>query len=414
MTIRSRLRARRYAALVLLDQSVWTGSNFVLTVVTARSLTTAEFGAFSFSYIFAILVIGLVSSGVGEQVAVHHVDESDAARRSTAQEAIGFAFAFGALAGLLALAVSAVVAPELSPVMRLFAFAIVPLAVQEAWRGLFLGTRRPQLAAVNDGVWAVVQFGSLWGFATMDGELSVADAVLAWGLGALTGSILGAWQERVLPRPARAWGWWRRHRVSILSYSTEYVLRQWLTQAVGWIVGITSGVRELGILRAAQVTYGPVALAFVAFRAGTIPQLRGQVREGDPGVRRRVVRSALVLGAGVVLWGLALQVVPGMGPLLVGVHWREAADVANFVGLQRAGAGIALGFIVGLRALALRRESTRIIVATSVATIAGGLVGARVAGALGAAVALAIAAVLPLPLWWATFSRALTRERSRR
>ena len=75
--------------------------------------------------------------------------------------------------------------------------------------------------------------------------------------------------------------------------------------------------------------------------------------------------------------------------------------------LASAAVGAQIGAEIGLRALALVRESLRARIWTTLLLVAGGVVGARLAGGVGTAWGLVVAESVGAATWWFLLTRAL-------
>ena len=131
-------------------------------------------------------------------------------------------------------------------------------------------------------------------------------------------------------------------------------------------------------------------------------RLRAERPEAFVGAVRRV---SVGLGAVVLLWGLAVALLPaGLGRQLLGASWDDARPVLVPVTVYWAAIGVGVAPIAGLRVLAAARQSFRVRLVVAPATILGGVGGALVGGAMGAATGNAVMMVLAAALWWRVFS----------
>jgi hypothetical protein len=121
-----------------------------------------------------------------------------------------------------------------------------------------------------------------------------------------------------------------------------------------------------------------------------------------------LVRSCVFLssslGAVALLWGLVALAIPdSLGESLLGETWTAAQVVLLPMTVMVVCNAASVGAMTGLRVLQAATTSLHVRTASSVLTVAGGLIGAWLGNAEGAAWGLAGAAAISLPVWWRAF-----------
>ncbi|MGH3851215.1 MAG: hypothetical protein ACRDRT_16245, partial [Pseudonocardiaceae bacterium] len=156
MTTSGRLRSR--AAWVLGGQGFSSGSNFLVTALVLATAPTAQFVTFSISITAVLLIIQLSRSAVSVPFVLAHSGTGGSG--SDHRAALGAVSALGALsAGGMAL-MAWISDPYLDGGRQQFlvlAIGIAPLMLQDSLRYLAFAKARPQVAALSDGIWIVLQ-----------------------------------------------------------------------------------------------------------------------------------------------------------------------------------------------------------------------------------------------------------------
>lgn len=381
------------------DQAVSSLTNFALAVLVARSVGPRSFGAFALVMSAYALALGAARAVVGEPLGIRHSSSSVTRSRSLIADATGAALLLGALCGAALLPVSAVVPDGLRLPFLVLAVALPGLVLQDAWRYVFVAAGEPRRAFVNDVVWAVAQLGTIgWLVGTGDpGEVAL---LAVWGASATVAALVGCRQARVVPRPAGAGRWLRRHRDLWPRLGMEFGAMTGAWQLVMFLAGAVAGLVALGSIRAAQTLFGPLNLAFLTVPLVAVPELSRQRAKGGS-----VLGASAVVGGGLCLLALAggvlLAAMPvGLGRDLLGSSFESGHALLLPMTLLLASTGVNIGAIVGLRCMGAADRSLRTRLVTAPVLVVSGAVGAVVGGAFGAAAALALANWFAAVLWW--------------
>lgn len=381
------------------DQAVSSLTNFALAVLVARSVGARSFGAFALVMSVYALVLGGTRAVVGEPLGIRHSNSSLARSRDLIADAAGAALVLGAACAAVLLAVSAVVPGGLRLPFLMLAVALPGLVLQDAWRYAFVAAGDTRRAFVNDVVWAVAQLGTiLWLVGTGNPSESVLLGV--WGASATVAALVGCRQAGVVPRPAGAGRWLRRHRDLWPRLGVEFGAMTGAWQLVMFLAGAVAGLVALGSIRAAQTLFGPLNLAFLTVPLVAVPELSRQRARGGS-----VLGASAVVGAGLCLLALAggavLAVMPAaLGRELLGSSFASGHALLLPMTLLLASTGVNIGAIVGLRCMGAVDRSLRTRLMTAPLLVVSGATGAVLGGAFGAASALALANWIAAALWW--------------
>ncbi len=381
----------RHGAWTVLDQALFAGANFAVNVMLARWLDPAGYGAYTVAYT-VFLLLGTVHGGyLVEPMLVFGAGRFGGRLERYLRLVLGghgrltLAFA-GALTAGAALAYGLGSHPL---ALALAAFALAQAAILFQWtmRSACFVRTQPALAAVSDGLYAVVM---LAGVAALErqGALGVVSAIGLVGAaslvaGAVTAVRLGiplsAGADDGLAEDAR-----EQHR----GYG------RWAapTGALEWVGGflpflllpLGAGLAATGALRALFNLVMPVLHASTALTKLLVPVF---VRAGTDEARRRL---AVRVGGGLVAGALAWALVIGLaGRPILSLVYDGQYDA--YGGLLWLVALLPLAAVVSNVATALLRAEERpeaVFAARAAASGTAATVGAALVFALGVAGAL--------------------------
>lgn len=395
----------------LADQLLSSATNFLLSVLVARTVGPSELGAFSVAYATFTFSLGAVRAIAGELLAVRHSAVSADEWREGVTRSAGTALMAGILVGAGCLIAGAGAVEPFRSVLSIVGLSLPFLLVQDVWRFAFFARGRGSAAFVNDVVWVVVMFAAFALLRYYDVS-SVAWLTLGWASAGCLAAIVGVFQLKVLPSdPLSAARWLRGHRELAPRFVAEFLVSSGVSNLTLFAIGGIAGLGELGRLRAGEIALGPLTVLFAG--AGLVATPEGvRLLHESPG---RLVRGcrwlSLALVAGVIAWGAIVSIVPrAIGELLLRANWDTARSLLLPLSIALIGYGFSFGAWTGLRALAAARRSLRARCIDGALTFSLGLTGAYLGGATGVAWGYAVTGCLrSLNAWW-QFTRAL-RER---
>ena len=247
----------------ILDQGLSSFTNFGLAIVVARESSTKELGAFEILFSIYLFAVGCSRALSSEPLLVRHSDNTQREVEGPAARAMGAAFLVSILAGLICLLIAPAFESEVRGPLIAFGVMMPGLLVQDAWRYVFFAAGRPAKAFVNDAIWTVVQF-SLLGWLLLRERPGLTMLVLAWGVSALVGAVIGVVQAGILPRPTQVGIWWRDQRELAWRFLGEFTVGTGAAQLCIWLIGLVGGLKVLGALRGALVLIGPMRIFLAA------------------------------------------------------------------------------------------------------------------------------------------------------
>jgi len=381
------------------DQALNSGTNFALSVVIARNVGAAEFGAFGLVFSCYLLAVGFTRAVAGEPLLVRaSVGHADM-RHQLATASTGTALVIGLL-GSAACVVGGIATSGPTHVALLaFALLLPGLLVQDTLRHVSFAAGRPRDAFANDAVWGAAQLiGVVALFRT--GHVGLASLTVAWGLGATAAAVWALAAHRLLPAPTQARPWLRRQRDLVPAFVGEFATRNASTRLVVFVVAATAGLDAVAGMRAAQVITGPATVLLLGAGLVTVPEAV-RLHERNPELLPQLARR-LTIGFG--LGALAIGATPLLlsdeaGTALLGASWEQAKPVLLPQALLLAAMGATTGWATGLRALGAARSSLGARLVIAPIGLGAGAIGAVVDGAAGAVYGLAAVYLLGVAVW---------------
>jgi O-antigen/teichoic acid export membrane protein len=398
----SGLRSR--AVWTIADQALSSLTNSALSILVARAVGAADFGAFSVALLIFMFVIGLVRSGVTDPLIIQFSGADSRSAHRAARDAAGVALLIGVVTACGCVAVAAVTGGVLAAALVGLALSLPGLMVQDTWRSAFFSRGRPDQATLLDLVWAIVQFAVV-GMLMMQDRESVFTLVLAWGAAATASALVGCRLLGDWPDPAAAWSWLRENGRLSWRLSAGYVVNTGAVNLAYALIGAVAGLTALGALRAAQVLLvGPIQLLSMAASSFFLPVM--SVHQSQGRVLNRI--STMASAALVVVslgWTLVLLLLPdAWGRELLGSSWVGASAVLVAAGVGQIATAVSLGPSLALKTNAAG-ALLRVIAVQSPLLVAFGGLGAAMGGAEGAAYGLAIAQAIGAVLCWIVLVR---------
>jgi O-antigen/teichoic acid export membrane protein len=402
---RSSLRraAVRRTAWVVVDQGITSVTNFLATILVARSVGATAFGAFSIALAVYVLAVGVSRSLVAHPLMVRM--SAQPARSADAAAASGAALVIGGVLAVAGAGAGLAIGGLTGQSVAVLALCLPALLLQDAWRFVFLTFGQPRRAVVNDVIWGVAQLG-LVGALVAAGGPGVVALTAAWGASAIVAAVAGVLQARVVPAVRQAGRYVRRHVDLGGRFALEFLVQSGAGQLTGLWVALVVGAAEVGAIRGCQLLFGPFSVLLMGMTSAALPE-GSRLLARRPALLGPAVRAlGLALLAVLMLLAALLAVLPDdAGRAILGATWPGARALLGPMTIAFAGTAVMTGWFVGLRVLAAARETLHLRTVAGIVSIAAGVAGAVLAGAAGAVWGLAIGSwTLAATSWW-TFRR---------
>jgi O-antigen/teichoic acid export membrane protein len=400
-------RIPRAAVWNIVDQALSALSNVLLSVIVARSVDQAGFGAFSIAFLVFGIALAVSTSIVGQPLAIRYSSQSVDALRSATGRAAGLALLISLVAAVGCLVVGQLISGQTGRALVALSVILPGLLIQDTCRMAFFALGQARSAALIDGVWTVAQLGIL-GLLILAGQTSVQQLILAWGVAAAISAALGLRMLRTIPRPERALAWLREHADLNRYLFAEYFLGLGASQIAILLVGFIASATAVGSLRAAQVLLGPLAIFGSAAFQFAVPEV---ARRTNMSAQRRWVFGLSIsgaLGSLTAVYVVVLLVLPrAFGVELFGDSWDGAEAVLLAMGLSSLMSSLANGPAGVLYGMGQAQRTFRINLAKAPVLLCLVLSGTAIWGASGAAWGLAATELISLPLWVLALRQAL-------
>ncbi len=361
------------------DQAVGSLGNFVLLILVARSSSQDRFGAFVVVLAAYALTAGASRALVSEVILFEYP-------RLLPEQQFRAGALGAALVGGVIGAVPVILLGAFTPLGAGFILlgAFLPfLILQDVERHIMLASHRQRDAFVNDLLWTFTALAAISVYAGYV-TLTLASALVLWAGGGLLASLVGLAQLRILPRQSQIAPYLRLTRPFVGSLMVEYLVVTFAANVVLLILTGIIGLVGVGGLRAATAIYSPLNTLFQASRTVLIPWLSRQAAAGHDIVRKVAAVSATFLvcagGAAIVISALPDSV----GRSLFGPSWLIAGSLVGLAGIDRVLASVAVGPMLGLRALREVRRGLLSRASVAAAAMIFGLIGGLLDGARGA------------------------------
>jgi O-antigen/teichoic acid export membrane protein len=400
----------RRAGWNLIDQVLSAATNAALAFLVARTVDARGFGAFAVGFLIFTLLIGVGRALVGQPLSIRYsMAEADGLRTAVGR-GLGTVIVVTVPAAVLCAAAGLVLGGILRPTLLAFALILPALIVQDTCRMAFFAGGRPDLATLNDAVWAVVQFAAIAALIAA-GHATAWSLALVWGASAAVCAVLGLVQLHVVPRVFATRGWIDEHRGLVGYLVADFLLGAGALQGGILLIGAIAGIDNLGSLRAAQVLTGPLLVLFAAAMAFGLPEVSRRAATLSAAVQWRlaVAVTSLMLTVAMVYVGVLLLIPNGLGIALLGDTWSGASDVLLPISLVAAFSGGCLGPVIVILALGQSKATFRLTAIEAVMVLAAMLIGANVGGAVGAAWGLCLQQAVLVPLWFLQLRSILAR-----
>lgn len=351
----------RRKAVELSDQVISGFTNFVLTVLVARSSTVDAFGSFALMLAVVLFWLGLSRAYFGTvSGTTAHVRQAEVVGRQT----------LGAIALLSPLVITAVAltgfvvgSGEVALVVMMSVGAPIALT-QDQFRYCAVSLDRPMVALLSDGVWLGVLLLGL-----VLPSASTTDLVALWLLGAVAG-LLVAWRGLdVGPNLKTGADLLRRGNRIGGSRLAGTLMAQGSGLILSVFVGAVIGLEAVASIQGAGSLMAPVNMLTAFMLFSFTPTLY----RSSPRLHLVIAASlSFILGAVAVTTSALLMLLPGLGSSLMGASWAAVRDVLPETALGHAGlAALTAATLV----LVVRGQAKAVLMSGLVSAASGLLAG---------------------------------------
>jgi O-antigen/teichoic acid export membrane protein len=382
------------------DQVLSSGTNFALGILIARTVSVRSFGIFTLTFAAYQIFCGISRALVSEPLVVRFTRDGLLRERGPVTSATGASLLIGGVVGLGIVLVASLLSGESRNALLVLGVSMPGLLLQDCWRFVFFAAGRPAYAAVNDGLWAVLQLGLVITLIATR-HSSVVLLLAAWCASGLAAALVGLLQARVVPSLRGALGWASLTRDLSSRFLAEFSIGNGLSQVLLWLVSFTAGIVAAGSLRAAQLLLGPPRVIVQASYSAIVPEGVRLRRRHPHAFSFAVAACGVVLAGSNLLWGGIFLALPGqVGHALLGKSWASARPLIVILAISGAAFGAQTAAISALRVFAAANRSLRARMIGAPVTLLLTIAGAAVAGAMGAAIGIAVGSLFSAVVTW--------------
>ena len=395
----------------LFDQMLSALSNVVLSILVARSVDADGFGSFAIAFLIYGMAVAALKAIVGQPLQIKFAAAPADELRNRMAQGAGTTVAIALVVSLGVAVGSLTTGATTSEALVALALWLPGLLVQDFCRMAFFAAGRPWLAALIDGIWAIVQFGLL-ALLLLNGHHSLTLLIGAWGVGAAISALVGLALLKVTLRVRKTFTWLREQATLSRYLLAEYILGLGAVQVGILLIAVITSAADVGAIRAAQVLLGPLGIVATAAFQFTVPEIARRI---DWPARRLQFFAAAVSGGLLFVhlgYVTALLVMPPeWGTALFGDSWQGAAMVLLPMCISACFSCVANGPAGVLYGLGWARETFRINLFKGPLILVLLLGATWVWGVIGSAWAFAAIEAIILPFWIATVIRASRHPR---
>ena len=393
-------------------EAVVRGTSFLATIIVARTLSASDFGRFSF--VVAVVSVGILISDVGLQVASTRaiaIDRARAAAYVTSVLILGGVCALLSYTVIVGSGLLGLLPFGVTKAAAIFGLVLFLAVGTNAWGSHLRGFERQDLIYVALAVSAIVLLGGVVFVAR--GGPSVETLLTVWVVSfALRVVLILVFLAARVQRPR--WhldrGVLRATAVAAPAVAAAYILQGAYSHLDVVLLGFLVTAKNVGEYAAAyRLVDGVTFVTAGAATAAVFPVFARLAKEHPAEVPRLYgVVSRFMTAA---LAPLALLLVALAQPLVELVFGRDNDETVRlFALLAPSTLLIALNFTAAFVALAIGRTREAIICtgAAAAVNVAANLVGVPLIGTEAATVATLLAEVVMLALFQVTLARRLT------
>jgi O-antigen/teichoic acid export membrane protein len=382
----------------IVSQAANTGSNFLLSVLVARTVTAAEFGAFTVLTVFYMVGLAMARTTGNDVVSILYSGSPQLHTRI--REVVTYATGLGVLFGIPCVGVSLLLLDRFDPAYVLMAASLPFHFVQEALRGFAFARGTPRDAAVNDVLRVSVQVAVAALLLFSGAGLTMSGAIVGWALGGVVSALTAAACFSILP--ARQWPhrWFVTNRHLAAPLGAGEMLAYHLPSNLTFLLmPAVAALSELGVLRAAYLFFGPLGILTIALRSMLLPDAARL--DGRRAVHRLIVRATVVLAAVSVVWAALVVALPdAVGMWLLGDSWTGTFVPRLLLGIGGVAEAVMVCGVAALGTFRLADRIVRIQMVMSPLTVLFVVGLAALYGADGAAAGFAVGYVASALVVW--------------
>lgn len=381
------MRAVGRAGWGLADQGLFSASNLLLTVVVARSVGPAEFGAFSLCYVVYMLANNLGRVTGSKPYTIESI-EADVMAGTRTRQVLGYSTALGAVLSVVAVVWGVMATGPLAEALLVLAALLPGLLLQDCVRSVFFAREQPRGAVFVDALAAAMQVLGVVLVLMVDDHPSVGWLMAAWGVSATLAAGIGCGRLRSLPGRPRVREWFEVHGALAAPLTLNMVLTAAPSYVAYLSMPLVSTLPALAAVRGAYVFFGPLNVLYTGAALVALPAIvRASPTRSRAGMSLQISGG---LAAVAVAWGAIVVLLPDqLGTLVLGDLWYDTDGIRILLAVSLVAEALLVGPDLILSSLRLPGRMTTVRLVAAVATVSSSLALAARFGGVGLAAGIA-------------------------
>lgn len=132
----------------------------------------------------------------------------------------------------------------------------------------------------------------------------------AWGLAGTFAAVVGCLQARTLPNVRATWRWLREQRDLAPRFLAELMLWSGAQQLTIYAIGVVAGLEAVGGIRGAEMLLGPLYVLIIGVRVMAVPEAIATLHVAQDRMRQNLIWLTLAMGTVAVVTGILASLLP--------------------------------------------------------------------------------------------------------
>lgn len=299
-----RMSPKFKSALLFLDQGVFSGSSFLITILLARLLFVEDFGVYAGVVLVLYLLVSLINAFVSQPMQVRLSHENDK------HTYLSFTFWFQLASSIVVVAIVFLLFMAPIDLLAQYSTLTLPIALfslgfilHDYFRKRFLAEDRIPETLLIDALLMAGQFFAI-GYSFYISTSSLSQIILLLGFGYVPAFLTGAFLSNPSFKNAQQWLGFLKVHINEGKWLFYSALIQWWAGNLFVVAsGFFLGPVALGALRLVQSVFGLLNVLFQTFENYVLPQTAIRLHQSSDDARAflRKVGAKSLLGVSTLL-----------------------------------------------------------------------------------------------------------------
>jgi len=286
---------------VIMDQAVFSGTSFLVTLMLARKLGPSEFGVFTSVVLFIYLLMSVANALIIQPFQVNYNEKTTGGQHiSFLFFAQTFMILFIALVAWTFLSLPIKALDSLKPYTGQILLYVSLFIFHDFFRKFFLSVGRVHAALGIDSIQGLLQAGILI-YTYLNWDIGVSEAIFLVGISYIPSVLVSILLMKPKPfAPLKGLPFLKMHLQQGSWLLMTGVLQWWANNLFVVASGVFLGAKALGAFRLVQSMFGVLGILFQTFENYALPQaaqLFSRSRSASVEYLKRInIRGALGIG----------------------------------------------------------------------------------------------------------------------